>query len=339
MCNFAEDVSLQTFMQTIPVFFTFDKYYVVAAEVAIYSLLKHASPQYRYKLYVLHSNIPESSQKKLRKITGKFPEATIDFINTDSFEEKYPDLPAKKHFSKDVFYKLTAAEMFPEYDRIICSDVDVVFTGDFSPSYFAHPEDDFYFACVEKPLKSNRMTSYKRELFTPEEYDILQHEIMAGYLLINLKYIREKGIQKTMTDYYIRNFDHLPLGEQDAITLCCYPDLKHLPLKYVVCNDFYLESPENLKDNPDSEEFAGDRPAAMKRFKEALEHPVQIHYVGPRKPWHCFGVPKQDVWFAYLKESGTVTDYLLDYPRQQVKKLDRLSLKRFLTKTYRKIKS
>ena len=43
-------------MEKIPVFFTFDKNYVVAAEVAIYSMLKHASPAYEYKLYVLHTD-------------------------------------------------------------------------------------------------------------------------------------------------------------------------------------------------------------------------------------------------------------------------------------------
>ena len=38
----------------IPIFFTFDGYYVLAACVAFYTLLKNASKEYNYKLYIVH---------------------------------------------------------------------------------------------------------------------------------------------------------------------------------------------------------------------------------------------------------------------------------------------
>ncbi len=45
-------------METIPIFFTFDRYYVLAACVAFHSLLTNAAPEYQYQLYV---DIPTSS--------------------------------------------------------------------------------------------------------------------------------------------------------------------------------------------------------------------------------------------------------------------------------------
>ena len=37
-------------METIPIFFTFDRYYVLAACVAFHSLLTNAAPEYQYQL-------------------------------------------------------------------------------------------------------------------------------------------------------------------------------------------------------------------------------------------------------------------------------------------------
>ena len=151
-------------MEKIPVFFTFDKNYVVAAEVAIYSMLKHASPAYEYKLYVLHTDIPESLQKEMVRLVGKFNNASLEFIDTSAFDDDENILRGKAHFSKEIYYKLIAAEIFPQYDRIICSDVDVVFTGDISESYFMHQDKFFYFAGIRGQVyrRGNR-NSKKRD--------------------------------------------------------------------------------------------------------------------------------------------------------------------------------
>ena len=44
-------------METIPIFFTFDRYYVLAACVAFHSLLTNAAPEYQYQLYVVHTSL------------------------------------------------------------------------------------------------------------------------------------------------------------------------------------------------------------------------------------------------------------------------------------------
>ncbi len=322
-------------MQIVPVLFTFDKYYVVAAEVAIFSLLKNASPTYQYNLYVLYRNLPTKSQRKLKSIVQKFQNAAIEFIDMTSLDYKYSDLPSKKHFSKEIFYKLTAAEIFSQYDRILCSDVDVVFTGDISPSFFMFENEPFYFAGVGQIIKSTRMDTYKQD-FSKKEQDILKYEINAGFLLINLKEIREKSMQKTLTDFYLNNFHRTPLPEQDTLTLCCWPALKFLPAKYNIYN-YYNEKdidPASLTD-----EFVElnkeENPLSI--LKDALAHPIMIHFVGVEKPWNSWGIPKQEVWNHYLKDSGCFFDYLLDLPIQLNKRLKRLSLRRFLRKLFKKI--
>jgi lipopolysaccharide biosynthesis glycosyltransferase len=323
-------------MKEIPVFFTFDRYYVVAAGVAIYSLLKHASPNYDYKLYILHRDIPPSARKKLLSIVNRFSNAVLEFIDTSSFD-RHKDIPTgKAHFSKEIYYKLIAAELFPQYDYIICSDVDVVFRGDISPSYSVFKDDFFYFAGVGQIVENGRMDAYK-EQFTKEEQEVLKKEIAAGYLLINLKTIRENQLQERLTQFYIDNYYRLYLPEQDCIVLCCWPHIKHLPMEYVVCNSYYRLKPDTIAFYTDNDSMPLQRTEALAIFTHALTHPVQLHYVGANKPWNSFFVPKQSIWFAMLYESECVALFLKSIPTFILKRMRRYSLKRFLSKMRNRI--
>ena len=44
--------------------------------------------------------------------------------------------------------------MFPQYERILFSDVDVLFTADISSSFFLYPNEKFYYAGT-RPIQEN----------------------------------------------------------------------------------------------------------------------------------------------------------------------------------------
>lgn len=324
-------------MEKIPVFFTFNRNYVVAAEVAIYSLLKYASPLYEYKLYVLHTDIPHPMQKEMIRLVGKFANASLEFIETSAFDDDANILQEKSHFSKEIYYKLIAAEIFPQYDRIICTDVDVVFTGDISESYFMHPDKFFYFAGIGQILESDRMKNYKGK-FSDDEIDILKKEIAAGYLLMNLKAIREQGMQKKLTDYYKANYHRLCLPEQDCMILCCWPHVEYLPIKFCVCNYYYKTDLATATFYRENDDLPKVREEACRLFREAQDRPVQLHYVGPFKPWNSLFVTKQSIWLSLLWESGCTARLMKALPGLMRQKLKRYSLKRFLSKVAARLK-
>lgn len=323
-------------MKTIPIYFTFDNNYVVAASVAIYSLLKNACPDYCYKLYVLHSDIKPKSQGKLQKVVRKFKNASLEFIDVSSYDSGWNGLKNKSYFSKEIFNKLIAADIFPQYDRIICSDVDVVFTADISESYFLYEDEFFYYAGVRPILKNQSIPKYAAN-FNEEEIDVIRQGISGGYLLINLKHIRENRIQEKMIEFYKTNLSRLYLPEQDCIDLCCYPYIKYLPYKYVVCMFFYTLDSSQVEFNSDVEEFKENRQIALQEFKTALDEAVQVHYVGYNKPWNSFFIPKWNLWMSYLKESGFFWEYLKMQPHFLIRRLKRYNLKRFMGKVKKRI--
>lgn len=325
-------------MTEIPIFFTFDRNYAVPAAVAFYSLLRHAAPLYRYKLYVLHTSIPQKMQERLTRLVGRFPNAELQFIDVGHLDAASGIGQGKSHFSKEIYYKLVAAELFPQYDRILCSDVDVVFTGDIAPSYFLFPGEDFYYAGVGQVLESGRMKAYADDLFSPQEKQALEQEIMAGYLLFNLVAIRRDRMQGKLTDFYRRNYHRLPLPEQDCLALCCQGRVRYLPMEYVVCNTYYKPFSRGdvhfVSTSPWLPEGEAER---LAMFTRALARPVQVHYVGPLKPWNSLQVPKRGLWFACLREAGLTASYLRMLPAFIRQRLGRYSLRRFLAKLYCKL--
>lgn len=319
-------------MPIIPVFFTFDRNYVVAAAVTIYSLLKKSSPEFEYQLYVLHTELTTSDEKKLQKIVCKFSNASLSFINVSSYDPSGYVFTEKAHYSKEIFYKLIVADIFPQYDRIICSDVDVLFAGDISESYFLFENQFFYFAGVGEVESDDPRMDYYRQYFVEDEIKILEKEIAAGYLLINLKAIRDNQKQKELTNFYVNNYQRLLFPEQDCIILCCWPAIKYLPLKYVVLNNYYRWNVAKIDFNQEYDYLRGDKKLAIDKFNEALKSPVQIHYVGNLKPWNSLFIPKQDLWIKELIDSGFLCEFIKKLPVFIYQRIKICSFKRFLLK-------
>lgn len=317
----------------IPIFFTFNNWYTLAAEVAFYSLLKNGSTANEYALYVLSGDLFDSSKKRLERIVSLFPNASIEFKNVVDYQERYQLPEGKSHFSSEMFYKLIAADVFPEYDRILCSDVDVVFEGDISSAYTDFLDEDFYFAGTTWFL--NRSSSGNTvQGMSPAEREKMTWGIRAGFLLLNLEKIRNSNIQQEMAEFYLNNFQRLELPEQDTITLCCYPHLRYLHWKYCVLNYYYSMERSDVKFLPQSpyHELSGDSEEALSAFYDVINHPVQLHYVGPNKPWNRLFVDKQLVWMRYAIQAGVFSRFLIEFPRQFWKTLGRYSVSRFIRK-------
>lgn len=317
-------------MTTIPIFFTFDRNYTLAAKVSIYSLLYNSSEKYRYELYILHTSLTEKDCKGISKVIKPF-NAGITFINVDHYEKNIENLQKKSHFSKEIFYKIIAAEIFPQYDRILCSDVDVVFTGDVSDAYFVYPDESFFYAGVGPINNDGRMHIYKND-FSEEEQDILEHEIGAGFLLLNLKEIRKYNKQEEMISFYTTNYHRLKLPEQDCMILTCWPHVRYIPTKYVVITSYYKLDISNYRFYKGTPEFNCSKEEAAAIFKDALKNPIQIHYAGPDKPWNSMFIDKQNIWLKAMIESGCLYEYIISQPKFLIKKIQKYSLKRFIYK-------
>ena len=304
----------------IPLMFCFDNNYVIPAAVAFYSLLEHANKEYYYKLYVLHTDISLKNQEKLKENIKKFSEfSELIFVNMENkFEDLWATIGTKGHFSKEVMYKVLVASIFPIYDKIIVSDVDVVFLNDISESYFdLDVSEDYYLAGTKLIGKMKWYMDQYLQWFSEEEVEKLSG-FCGGYIVFNLKKLREDH----MEDKFIKCFEteghRINQMEQDVLNLCCYPKTKRLPLKYVACSYMWDE----YKTEKDKET---DIYYTKEEIEDAMTNTVQLHYATSTKPWKNVNSTKSEVWFEYLVKTNFLKEYLEKLPYQIVLPEDRIN--------------
>lgn len=292
----------------IPVMHCFDNNYVIPAAVSFYSMLENADPSYFYKLFVLHSDITVQNQAKLRHLVERFENASIEFIEMQHrFNDTWNSLRNTDHLSKEMLYKILAPEIFPQYDKIIITDVDVVFLGDIAPSFdVLQPESECYFAGVRQinPDKSFLRPYYNsyKAAFSEEEYH--QLKICGGYLVSNLKKQRNDQMEEVFISYLINNGDRFVQAEQDVFNFCCRDkQIAYLPLNYVVCSYMY-----DICSSMDI--TASDPFYTYVEMKNAMEKPVQLHYATKTKPWNSPESTMAAIWFEYLGKTNFQSDYL-----------------------------
>jgi lipopolysaccharide biosynthesis glycosyltransferase len=130
---------------------------------------------------------------------------------------------------------MLVASNFPQYDKVITTDVDVVFLGDIAPSYFVFDENSSEYLAGIKPVGKILWyydAAYKN--WSKEEVDKMT--FCGGYLVINTKKIREDNLEQKFIDFFQENLSRLNQAEQDILNLVCYPNIKYLPLNNLVCS-------------------------------------------------------------------------------------------------------
>lgn len=293
----------------IPVMHCFDNNYVIPAAVSFYSMLENADPQYNYRLFVLHSDITVQNQQKLTKLVRGFKNADLEFIEMNNqLDDIWNNLANTDHLSREMLYKLIAPEIFPQYDQLIITDVDVVFLGDISPSIRVFDNNqDAYFAGVHhiNPDKTFLRSYYEnyRTVFSAIEYE--QLKICAGYLVLNVKKLREDKMSTVFIDYLEKNAERLLQPEQDTINFCCRSkQISMLPLNYVVCSYMY-----DICTTPDV--TASDPYYTYQEMADAMQHPIQLHYATKTKPWNTPDSTKAEIWYDYLEKTGFFEEFTI----------------------------
>ncbi|ANV98200.1 hypothetical protein BBW65_05030 [Helicobacter enhydrae] len=304
-------------MQEIPLMFCFDSNYVIPASVAFYSLLESNTPpppteNLKFKLFVVHNDISQEDQEKLQLTIKPFCDfASLEFIDANQYlKDVWKKMSNKYHFAYEVFYKLIAPSLFPQYDKIIISDVDVCFLNDITKSFWDFDVDEEY---VIGGVVSNDpdaffpipnvgwRSGYKK--FNSEELKAIQHGIDGAYLIINLKQWRENKIQERAIDYLKKSVGKLVLAEQDVLGVISFPYIKKISPAHIVCNTSWEVLGKEWKDFKPNV-------YTQEEIWEARDKPIQIHFAGANKPWNTPSVPMADLWFVYLCKTPFLQDYL-----------------------------
>lgn len=278
-----------------------------------------------YQIHILHNDLDAAAQELLAATIAPFSDfAALDFIAMDGrFAEVFARFALTNHFSKEVLYKLLLSTHFPRYEKIIVSDVDVVFLGDVSASFLAFEGEGAYIAGVRAndpeaifPLKGWK-EGYKK--FSAAEFEAIQHGVGGGYLIANLKKWRRDNLEARLLNCLENNAPRLVLAEQDVLNLVCYPNIATLSPAHIVWHaawKVYGESWERL-----CPKFY-----SQNALENARERPIQLHFIGEKKPWNTPSEPKSDIWYRYLAKTPALSHFLANLEGTLIQKYLRTTL-------------
>lgn len=265
------------YQNEIPVFFAIDDFYAPYLCVALYSAIQNASSSRSYRAVILYQNLKKEHRTRIKRLeTSNF---AIDFIPMENGLEMITDHMSNRlrcdYFTLTIYFRLFIPAMFPQYDRAIYIDSDVLLKEDLAKLFDTDIGNHYLAGCVESSVANvPELTAYMANAVgvVSTEY------INSGVLLMDLKKLRELHLDThflhLLTTYH---FDSIA-PDQDYINAMCHGKI------------FYLDSRWNT--TPDSSH-------AKK------ETPFLIHYNLFSKPWAYDDIQYADDFWQIAKQ----TDY------------------------------
>lgn len=278
----------------IPVFFTIDNSYAPYLAVALNSAIKNANPDRKYKAIILHEGLTQENIDKIKAFETDNFKIDIQTMqaNFESLDDRMSNRLRCDYFTLTIYFRLFIPAMFPQYDKGIYIDSDVVLTSDIAKLFDTDIGDNFIGACNDLSIADiPPLVKYTENAVgvKKEEY------INSGVLLMNLKKMRDcnfEGHFLNLLNTY--HFDCIA-PDQDYINAMCNGNI------------FYLD--------PSWDAMPNDR-------QPPLEHTNLIHYNLFSKPWCYDGVQYEADFWKYAQDSGFVDEiktYKAEYNDQKKK--------------------
>lgn len=262
----------------IPVFFAVDDFYASCLSVAIRSLIDNASKDYEYRIYILITKLSLKNRNRLAKMATA--NTSITFVDVAKEVDKLGEkLHLRDYYTKATYYRFFVPRLFPEYDRGIYLDCDIVVLGDVSEMYFSDLGDNYIAGVSDDVIASCQLfIDYAEKIID------VPHEtyVNAGVLLMNLKALRQADFEARFVE--LMNTRSFPVAQdQDYLNVLCHDKIKYLPRGWNVA-----PFPNNVHDYPLN----------------------LIHYKLNMKPWHYNGVRFEDHFWQYAARTSYLSDLL-----------------------------
>lgn len=294
-------------MNIVPIAFAFDNNLILPACVCISSLLMNAKKDTFYDIFILHSASIELKKEELDKLSQYYRNCRIQYRQVDNTFDSAFEI---RGITTSTYYRLLIPNLISEYDKIIYSDVDVIFRSDLSNIYFSTDLHENYVAGVNALIPFiPDMKMYYQKMRKVEMKGI----IYAGNIILNSKKIREDNIIDKFKQLARNNFRFQDL---DVLNIACQNNIVYLKPEFCLTTYFAELSIRNRK--------LLQQYWTENDIESALQNGI-VHYNG-QKPWKGFCV-NFDIWWEYYRKSPFFDqEFYFEFFYKRLNELDQLSL-------------
>ena len=257
----------------IPIFFACDDNYAKYLGVTIKSLMINANKKdYSYRFYILETDLNPLYLDKFKEMMEG--DSTIEYVDVrkeiKAFRSK---LSLRDYYTSATYYRLFIMELFPQYDKVVYLDSDLLIKGDISRFYNYNISNHLLGAVQDEVLYLNKPFA----LYSILNVGVPTNKYFnAGVLLMNLQQMRKQDIyNKFINLLTVKSF---PVAQdQDYLNYLCKNQVRYLPLSW--------------NKNPIKNSLFNDKNVKIVHFKMAW------------KPWKYDGILYEKLFWEYAKQT------------------------------------
>lgn len=257
----------------IPVFFAVDDGYCPFLAVAIQSLIDNSSDEYTYLIKILNTDISDENKKKISRYERE--NVDIEFVDLNYYIKKVKDkLYTRDYYSKTTYFRLFLPNLYPQYDKVLYLDSDIVILDDIAGLYDTDMGDNLVAAAPDDVIQFNEVFQvYVEKVVGVADY---RRYFNAGILLMNLDEMRKFRFQEK----FIYSLDRITFAvaqDQDYLNRLCKGRVKLIDRAW------------------------NRMPIADPKIK--TENVKLVHYNLAFKPWHFEDILYKEFFWMYAQET------------------------------------
>ena len=256
--------------KTIHIFFACDANYIPHLTVALTSIMANCDKSYTYRFYVLESGLDISYKAGLDEcLVG---DSKIEFVDVQkSLTKLKGKISLRDYYTLATYYRLFIPILFPELDKVLYLDSDIVVLDDISKLYNINLGENLVGACRDEVLSFNAAFRQYADITVGVHH---MKYFNAGILLMNLDQFRKQDLfNKFINLMKERQF---PVAQdQDYLNILCANQVKRIPLAW--------------NKTPVKQYYFNDKTVKIAHYKMA------------HKPWHYKGVLYEEHFWKYAK--------------------------------------
>lgn len=202
--------------KVIPIVFAVDDNYVPSLGVTIQSILDNASKEYSYKIYVLNSGLTQNHIDMLNRFNDE--DVSIRFVDVASKLNGIGNkLHLRDYYTKTIYYRLFIPSLFPQYQKALYLDSDLVVIDDVSKLYNVELGDKYVGAIQEEVMACINVFGN----YVEQGLDIpCKDYFNSGVMVMNLDKLREIEIEDKFVEL-LNTFKFEVTPDQDYLNIIC----------------------------------------------------------------------------------------------------------------------
>lgn len=257
----------------IPIFFAVDDGYCPFLAVALQSMIDNCLPENTYLVKILNTDISEDNKRKI----GKYERENVDieFVDLNYYIKKVKDkLYTRDYYSATTYFRLFLPNLYPQYDKVLYLDSDIVILDDIAKLYNTDMGDNLVAAAPDDTVLSSPIfCDYVEKVVGVAD---CHKYFNAGVLLMNLDQLRRFKFQEKFT-YVLDKIKFAVAQDQDYLNRLCKGRVK------------LVDKTWDRMPIPDP--------------KIKTEDIKLVHFNLAFKPWHFEDIMYQEFFWMYAQQT------------------------------------